>query len=420
MRFEEAFLKRELARTKPDYVIYVPACGEDRHDHGNEQLRVFRAKDGNLCALWTMSSFECTGQRPVFAKSFNGGLTWSEPRCLLRGDLDVSSGRNLGSWASAAVSRSGRIYVIYNKHVDAYKSHQRGNMAILYSDDAGETWSDEFVTPFPRSIYDDPEPGSPADWVVWQRANRLADGTVLFGYTRGWLSPDAPKSEHDSYPEHPCSCEFFRLDNLDDDPEPDKLEMTFLAQNENGLCVPLRPGRRPSSGEEPCICELPDGRLFCVMRTGEGHVWYSVSADGGRTWRKTEMLCFRDGGEGVKHPLSPCPMFRTGEGEYVLFAHGHDGFFGRDFPKIEGNWRNPVLLYKGEFRPDAHQPVWFSSPVEFMNNGGVALERMDLSLYADLTIEDGEPVLWYPDRKFFLLGRRIPRALLAGMTVPSA
>ena len=75
----------------------------------------------------------------------------------------------------------------------------------------------------------------------------------------------------------------------------------------------------------------------------------------------------------------------------MLFIHGHDGFFGGDFPNTKGNWRNPVLLLKGEFRPDAHQPIWFSTPVEFMNNGGVALERMDLALYADMTIEDGEP-----------------------------
>ena len=90
------------------------------------------------------------------------------------------------------------------------------------------------------------------------------------------------------------------------------------------------------------------------------------------------------------------PMFRVSEEEYILFTHGHDGFFGQAFPQTSGNWRNPVVLLRGEFRPDAHQPVWFSQPVEFMNNGDVAIPpRKDLSLYGDLTFEDGEPVLWY-------------------------
>ncbi|MCX7006580.1 MAG: hypothetical protein NTY53_04910 [Kiritimatiellaeota bacterium] len=33
--------------------------------------------------------------------------------------------------------------------------------------------------------------------------------------------------------------------------------------------------------------------------------------------------------------------------------------------------------------------------------------RFDLSLYASFTCRKGVPVLWYPERKFFLLGRII-------------
>ena len=46
-----------------------------------------------------------------------------------------------------------------------------------------------------------------------------------------------------------------------------------------------------------------------------------------------------------------------------------------------------------------------------MDNDGVAIGyrggRRDLAMYASLTIRNGNVVLWYPDRKFFLLGRRI-------------
>ena len=34
--------------------------------------------------------------------------------------------------------------------------------------------------------------------------------------------------------------------------------------------------------------------------------------------------------------------------------------------------------------------------------------RLDLALYSSFTLVDGLPVLWYPERKFFLLGKIIP------------
>ena len=420
MGFDENFLKHEINRTCPDYTVYFPSVDGSKDDHGNEHLHVFRAKDGSLCALWTMSRQEgAFSQRPVFAKSFDGGRSWSEPWCLLKDPIDPATGKNMGSWAAPAISRSGRIYIFYNKHTGLFRSHQRGLMAILYSDDAGKTWSDEYITSLPRSIRDSEDPTAPADWVIWQQANRLQDGTVIFGYTRGWLAADSPVSPHKVYPEHPCSCEFFIIENIDDDPDPAELRLTFTAQNENGLCAPLRcfDGKLASSGEEPAVCELPDGRLFCVMRTGEGHVWYSVSADSGFTWSKAEMLRYKDGGAGIEHPMSPSPMFRISKNEYLLFVHGHDGFYGQEFQQINNNWRNPLLMLKGEFRPDAEQPVWFSQGVEIMNNNDIAITRKDLAIYGDMTIENGEIVLWYPDRKFFLLGRKISRSLIDTLTV---
>ena len=100
---DNAFLDRELQRTKPHYVIYRPHAEAKYDDHGNEHLHVFRGKDGSLCALWTMSRHEGTfTQRPVFAKSRDDGRTWSEPKCILNDPIDPKTGRNMGSWAAAA------------------------------------------------------------------------------------------------------------------------------------------------------------------------------------------------------------------------------------------------------------------------------------------------------------------------------
>ncbi|MBO4303917.1 MAG: exo-alpha-sialidase [Lentisphaeria bacterium] len=416
MDFEESFLLRELYRTKPDYIVYVPSCKGDSSDHGNEHLHVFRGKDGRLCALWTMSAFEGTfSQRPVLSCSFDDGRSWTKPKCLLQEAIDPETGKNMGSWAAPAISRSGRIYLIYCKHTGKKAHHQRGAMAVMFSDDDGETWSKEVIREIPRTKYDLTDPSEAVDWVVWQKAYRLRSGKVLMGFTRGWLSyPPAPKS----WTQHPCGCEFFRLDNLDEDPDAEDLVLNFITDPEKPLTAPIRNYENRFCAEEPAVCQLPDGRLFVVMRTTEGHVWYSVSEDDGVSWRTPEMLRYTDGGEGIEHPLSPAPMYETAPGEYVLFIHNHDGYGGQKDPQAKGNWRNPLYILRGEYRAGAHQPVWFSAPVEWMNNGGVSLERNDLAIYGDLTMEKGVPVLWYPDRKFFLLGRKIPRELLDSMVVP--
>jgi hypothetical protein len=75
--------------------------------------------------------------------------------------------------------------------------------------------------------------------------------------------------------------------------------------------------------------------------------------------------------------------------------------------------RRPVYLVPGRFRAGADQPVWFDEPKFFMDHDGTPLGkpgtkgRLDLALYASFTVRQGRAVLWYPDRKFFLLGRVI-------------
>ncbi len=46
-----------------------------------------------------------------------------------------------------------------------------------------------------------------------------------------------------------------------------------------------------------------------------------------------------------------------------------------------------------------------------MDNGGVSILRKDLAMYASVTPDEEGLVLWYPDRKFFLLGRRLHAAM---------
>jgi hypothetical protein len=114
-------------------------------------------------------------------------------------------------------------------------------------------------------------------------------------------------------------------------------------------------------------------------------------------------------------------LYEVDPGCYVLLFHNHDGTFGPWGPRDSRFNRRPIYVARGEFRKGARQPVWFSGPHFLMDNDGVPLGygsgRSDLAMYSSLTIVDDEPVLWYPDRKFFLLGKKLPREWLGEMKV---
>ncbi len=46
------------------------------------------------------------------------------------------------------------------------------------------------------------------------------------------------------------------------------------------------------------------------------------------------------------------------------------------------------------------------------------LNRIDIGVYPSVTRRDGEFVLWHPERKFFLLGKRITGEWLSDLEVP--
>jgi hypothetical protein len=209
-----------------------------------------------------------------------------------------------------------------------------------------------------------------------------------------------------------------RFENVDESPEVKDLRISWFASDDKALAVPFPGHPEVSACQEPSIVKLPDGRLFVVMRTASGSPFWSVSGDQGETWAPTRRLLRKDGGAPLLHPLSPCPIYdvggnTAGSGRYALFIHNNDGHYKDYGPGDTGFNRRPVYLAAGRFHAAADQPVWFDEPRLFMDHDGVGLGkpgtpgRQDLALYASFTVRNGKPVLWYPDRKFFLLGRVI-------------
>lgn len=223
-----------------------------------------------------------------------------------------------------------------------------------------------------------------------------------------------------------------RFTNVDQDPEPCDLAIRY-SPPECALRVPHRDHPQVSVAQEPSIVRLPDNRLFCVMRTCSGYIWWSQSRDDGENWHAPRPLLYRDHGRPLLNPVAPDPIYPlTDVGGYAIFFHNNRGGavvggFNDSMP------RNPVYMSLGGFRPHADQPVWFSEPKLLLDTQGIGIDGVQggidprlpghsghMSMYASFTNRNGMDVLWYPDSKSFLLGRRITPNLLADLRVPEA
>lgn len=410
-----------LHSTRPDYVVFVPRITTaEVSDTGNEHFLVFDGPDSSLMAVWTQSTFEGQpDQHIVFVRSTDEGGTWTTPK-IIAGPAKPGQGF-MASWGFPLVSKSGRIYVLYSQRGEKFDTfaHTTGRLDGIFSDDRGQTWSKPQTITIPRSPFDNPDHEYPANFIVWQKPLRLTkDRRYLVGLTR-WTSTGVRKNPGKTWHTHDAHVEFIRFDNIDADPAVADLKLSWFASGTNALAMPYDPGGlNVSTCQEPSIVKLPDGRLFCVMRTFSGSPYWTQSRDDGQTWTAPRPLLRQDGGEPLKHPLSPCPIFDVGgniagSGRYVLFIHNHDGHY-RDFDPTDSSFhRRPIYIVAGRFQSGAEQPVWFDEPEFFMDHDGRPLGppgkpgRLDLALYSSFTVRKGKAVLWYPDRKFFLLGKII-------------
>ncbi len=419
----QTILDREIQRTTPDYVVYCPkSVAGSTFDTGNEHFLVFDGPDGSLMAVWTQSSYEGAGDhRIMFSRSEDNGATWSDAVRIV-GSPKPKEGLQ-ASWGFPMISKSGRIYAVWNQYQGIADYHHQitGTMDACYSDDMGKTWSEPQTIPMEWSPYDHPDKKHPSNWIVWQRPILDLEGKWFTGFTR-WLSPQVrTASPTKSWTGCESVVEFMRFENIDDNPEPRDIVITNYAFGDKALRVPHYDKPSLSIAQEPSLVRLPDKRLFCTMRTMSGYIWYSLSADDGRTWCAPRPLLRKDFGLPIEEPLCCCPIYEYGDGRYILLHHNNDGHFEGSKREDTSKNRRPAFIALAEFRPDAEQPLWFSESKQLMDNDGQGigpLSRIDLGVYPSVTRRNGEYVLWHPDRKFFLLGRRITEEWLADLKVP--
>ena len=281
----------------------------------------------------------------------------------------------------------------------------------------------------PESPFDDPKGRIPPEWIVWQKPERDLNGNYFVGYSRWINQAVATVKEVDGWTEIESVCEFMRFTNVDENPEPRDLEIRYSGFGEKALRVPHRDYPEVSVSQEPSIVRLPDDRIFCVMRTCTGYIWWSESSDDGETWTNPRPLLYHDHGRPLLNPVSCDPIYRLSDGRYLIFYNNNPGGTERS-SKDYGTPREPLYVSLGEFRPEADQPVWFSPAKLLMATNGIGVDGMkrgigepdsgSLSLYSSFTNRNGNDVLWYPDSKFFLLGKRITPELVADLSVPTS
>lgn len=426
-----AILQREAMRTKPDYVTYIPKSwdGETQDSH-NEHFLVFEGPDNHLMAVWTQSmKIPGPANRIVFSRSSDGGKTW-EPPTHVGGPKTADDPTKMASWGFPMLSKTGRIYVLWTQNQGipgCWIPMHSGTMDGVYSDDNGRTWSKQQNIPMPKSPYDDPEGKVPGEWIVWQLPMRDLSGGYFVGYSH-WLHPDRAYTKNvESWMQIESVVEFMRFENIDDNPEVKDIKVTYSGWGDKALRAPHYLYPELSVAQEPSIVRLPDNRLFCIMRTNSGYIWYSLSSDDGKTWTNTRPLLRKDFGRPILQPVGCAPIYQLADGRYLLFHHNNRGDI-KTKPEFTSEPRRPGFLALGEFRPNADQPIWFSESRQYMDNDNIGPDGTrpsegrrvptNVAVYTSFTTRDGQNVLWHPDRKFFLLGKKITDEMLDGLTVP--
>jgi len=241
-------VKENLFFLEPDYVVFIPKQRREVvGDRYNDHFQVFDKPDGTLFAAWTQATKEGdVDQHICFSKSVDKGRTWSSP-VILAGSPNAVNPQPIASWQQPMVSRSGRLYMLWNQRVSNDPLHH-GVMVGKYSDDDGETWSQPRVVPFPRVNRDPVD--KPPSWCIWQRPLRLGkDGKYLVGLTRhGCVAGEEATAAAQQYERentdkqmqsklNGSTVEFLQYDNIDDDPKVEEIKVVLLAADEKEMAL---------------------------------------------------------------------------------------------------------------------------------------------------------------------------------------
>ncbi len=289
--------------------------------------------------------------------SDDGGTTWSDPRPLTGATekhIKVSNERAMvrtkdGTIIAAFMNLNDRKWTWNNELHDAPGA--KLPTWVMRSDDDGKTWNHV------QKMHDD-WTGAVRDMI------QTKEGRIIF---------TAMKFQHD-----PGRHAVLTYSSTDDG-------RTWNASNLIDLG-----GRGHHGGvTEPTLTELPDGRLWMLIRTNWGEFWSAYSHDGGRFWRIIQP-------SGIAASSAPGFMKRLQSGRLLLVWNrpfpegksewklsGGDGLWSetpvsnhRDELSLalsddDGEtWSDPVVIARSRVPSDSKQNRWIAYPYVFEHKPG--------------------------------------------------
>jgi len=362
----------------------------------NYQVQLCVTPKNTWIACWTQGGYESNpDQRVVVARSLDEGRTWGSEIVIEGADEHY----RVPAWiVSYAVPNTGRVYVFYWYNFNGVPLRDAGDIFFKYSDDDGLSWSDRFRVGVPKTAMDDDigdihgwNSGHPRilptgqvmmTYAKIKRSSLYPQGWRLNEHNYGgaeapppleWISEPGtdmatkPTDEQGGSPNDWYTEVFFiELSNILTENDPTRLKFRFLPEGDEGLWVPY-PETDRHFGQEGTLVGLSGDRLLCVFRSRLGHPFYSISADGGATWSKPEMLRLSPGGEPFNQPCAPCPMSKLPDGRFVFLFHN---------AKPEGwGWspRDPLWMTIGRETPGLTENagLHFTQPRVVVYNDGV-------------------------------------------------
>jgi|GEM_PF-3659981 len=393
----QGFQCPEWLISKPDYVTFVPSLVKPEYGT-NQHYLMTKLNSGRLLGIWTGGKKENIDQSILFHYSDDGGKTWSIPQVL---DGPMFDGYN-SSWGFPIyIPAKNRIYVFFNKD-NGTKIYHSGDLWCRYSDDEGLTWSKAYKYKIPRGKYSPVDTNQAMSWWIYQSPMQFGEH-IMVGFTEIWL-----KEGGISYA---SEVRFIVFDNIQTVTDPEKISIRVLPITEKGLRIPFGNDTLRSVCQEPSLVQLSDGRLFCVVRTVYGSPYYFISTDTGKSWSSGRPLRLGDGKDLVKQPVASCPIYEVSEGNFVLIFHNNSGDAnGGKFNEDYLLNRTPSYILRGYEDVNKNQPISFYPPQLLLENYVRPFgpeNRTEIATYPSITDHGDSFVLWYPDRKHFLLGKII-------------
>jgi hypothetical protein len=313
-------------------------------------------------------------------RSTDRGRTW-ESRRVVR-DPDDPFDCEMGQlFAVPGARRIYQFHIVKNRTFGI----RFGRLVFTVSDDDGRTWNGPDG---PDGYFEVNPPAyrlAPNNY-GW---HLMAPGRVL---SHGeFILPMNVSTDPRPFAEIRSEAVFLISPNILTERDPRKLRFDFYPRPPSGVAAPIRTKPGESLAQEPQVVELSDKRLFCVMRTGNGCVYYTVSEDAARTWRNpAEPLLDRDGGQPVLNPNCAVPLTKLSRGRYALLHCNNDGTYGGGkSPFDAARNRNPVYVSIGREAPGAKQPLEFCRPRLLCSIDGYKPETKGRDLTYGALLEDG-------------------------------